>query len=549
VPLSDKPIVLLIDADPRELERGESYLRSELDDSFRVEPVGSLEIAESLVRQWHHENERVVLVIVHAAGDPLRGFLGSVREMLPDTRIVGYCRAEETDDAEEQNDFFFCTLRDPWLAPDETVAPILKELLFRRREERQRTVDQVEVIGYTWAPRSHQIRDQLARNRVRYHWIDPEAGSGQRISEASGAFEPDDLPLIVFPDGSRLANPDDDEIAEKLGFQTEAGRELYDLIIVGGGPAGLAAAVYGASEGLRVVVIEQVAPGGQAGCSALIENYLGFPEGISGADLAARAVDQAVKFGAEIVVPRHATRLIDHHSYKIVDLGDDGEVVGYSVLIATGVEYRRLSCPGAEKLSGAGIYYGATTAEAARYRGEEVCLLGGGNSAGQAAMLLARYARRVLLITAEETLSETMSQYLIERIEATGNIDIRTSSTVVDTRGVEKLESVVVENETTGAREEIATRGLFIWIGASPHTDWVAGTLERDDDGFILTGRDIRSREPFDALGRWPYALETSVPGVFVAGDVRHDSVKRIGSAVGEGSMAIQFVHRYLREA
>jgi thioredoxin reductase (NADPH) len=548
MPLSDKPIVLLVDADPGELEKGEAYLRSKLPDSFRVEAVGSLEIAESLIRQWKHESERVVLLIVHSAGDPLRNFLEIVRELSPETRIVGYCLEEEAIVDDGGDDSFFSTLRDPWAAPDETVSPILKELLFRRRAERQRTVEQVEVIGYTWAPRSHQIRDQLARNRVRYRWIDPEAGSGQRLPEASGAFEPDDLPLIVFPDGSRLSNPDDDEIAGKLGFQTEAVHDLYDLIIVGGGPAGLAAAVYGASEGLRVVVIEQVAPGGQAGCSALIENYLGFPDGISGADLAARAVDQATKFGAEIVVPRHAEKLIDHQSYKVVDLGDDGEVVGYSVLIATGVEYRTLSCPGAEKLSGAGIYYGATTAEAARYRGEDVCLLGGGNSAGQAAMLLARYARRVLMITAEESLAETMSQYLVDRIEATGNIDVRTSSTVVDTRGEEKLESIVVESGT-GEREEIATRGLFIWIGASPHTDWVAGTLERDADGFILTGRDLGSKEPFDAIGRWPYALETSVPGVFVAGDVRHDSVKRIGSAVGEGSMAIQFVHRYLREA
>ena len=320
-------------------------------------------------------------------------------------------------------------------------------------------------------------------------------------------------------------------------------------MIVGGGPAGLAAAVYASSEGLRTVIIERVVPGGQAGSSALIENYLGFPDGISGAELASRAVTQAQKFGAEILLTRSATALRDERGVRVITLDDDTEIAGHAVLLAMGVDYRRLEAEGAERFTGSGVYYGAAAAEAARVRDRDVCLLGSGNSAAQAALLLARYARRLTIITIDPTLETTMSHYLVERIRALPNVKLMTKTSVVEVKGADRVESIVIEDLDTKEKRELRTDALFIWIGAKPHTDWLSGAVARDKQGFVLTGRDLRRAhlEGWDA-DRWPSHLESSMHGVFVAGDVRHGSVKRVGSAVGEGAMAVQLIHDYLKE-
>lgn len=408
----------------------------------------------------------------------------------------------------------------------------------------------MRVVGDRWSPRAHEVRDFLARARVRYTWEDVSRSAEARALAASAGEDARRLPLLFFPDGARLADPSDEALAEKLGMSTRADGRFYDLVIVGGGPAGLAAAVYGASEGLRTVIVEGEAPGGQAGQSASIENYLGFPEGLSGADLAARAVEQAERFGAEIVATRRAVRLEADGAYRCVHL-DDGETLEcHSVLLATGVEWRELEAPGCGELVGAGVYYGAAAAEAEAVRGRDVHLVGAGNSAGQAAMFLSRYARSVTLMAVEESFAERMSDYLLRRVEDTPNIRQRPCCTVDRADGSGRLEAITVRDVNTGEMETVSTEALFVFIGAAPRTEWLEETLARDERGFILTGSSL----PRDGAGRiagWqeerrPFLLETSLPGVFAAGDARSGSVKRVASAVGEGAMAVQFVHEYL---
>jgi thioredoxin reductase (NADPH) len=409
----------------------------------------------------------------------------------------------------------------------------------------------VQVIGDQWSPRSHQVRDFLARNGVHYHWSDLGRGErGRRLLEKAGAGT-DRLPVLVFPDGAWLADPTDAELAERVGLRTEAERPFYDLIIVGGGPAGLAAAVYGASEGLRTLIVEQEAPGGQAGQSASIENYLGFPEGITGADLARRAVSQAERFGVEILGARRVERVNAKGAYRSVTLDGDDELRCHAVLLSTGVAWRVLDAPGCPRLIGAGVYYGAAGAEAHAVGGKDVYLLGGGNSAGQAAMLLARFARSVTMLVLEDSVEARMSKYLVERIQGTPNIHVRTGHTVVEAHGEGRLEQITIQDVNSEQTETLLANALFVFIGAAPRTEWLEGTVLRDEDGYILCGGEmLRDGAPADEwpLERDPYLLETSVPGIFVAGDVRAGSVKRVASAVGEGSMAVTFVHQYLRD-
>jgi thioredoxin reductase (NADPH) len=417
------------------------------------------------------------------------------------------------------------------------------------REDR---VDEtVQVIGDQWSPRSHQVRDFLARNGVHYHWTDLGRGErGRRLLEQAGAGT-DRLPVLVFPDGAWLADPTDAELAERVGLRTEAERPFYDLIIVGGGPAGLAAAVYGASEGLRTLIVEQEAPGGQAGQSASIENYLGFPEGITGADLARRAVSQAERFGVEILGARRVERVGAQGAYRSVALDGGDELRCHAVLLSTGVAWRVLDAPGCPRLIGAGVYYGAAGAEAHAVGGKDVYLLGGGNSAGQAAMLLARFARSVTMLVLEDSVEARMSKYLVERIQGTPNIHVRTGHTVVEAHGEGRLEQITIQDVNSERTETLLANALFVFIGAAPRTEWLEGTVLRDEDGYVLCGGEMlrdEGRPDEWPLERDPYLLETSVPGIFVAGDVRAGSVKRVASAVGEGSMAVTFVHQYLRD-
>ena len=407
----------------------------------------------------------------------------------------------------------------------------------------------VRVVGHRWAKHSHELKDFLGRNLVPYRWLDLDRGREGQDFLGELALDAPHLPVVVLPDGTALADPSVAELADALGLHAHPDTRYYDLVIVGGGPAGLAAAVYGASEGLSTLMIERQAPGGQAGTSSRIENYLGFPMGVSGADLARRAVTQARRLGAEILAPQEATRLELNGPYKILHLKDGTEITARAVIIATGVSYRELSTPGLHELSGAGVYYGAATTEAQAAQGEDVFVVGAANSAGQGAMYFSRFARSVTMLVRGADLSARMSQYLIDQISNMPNISVRPHTHVVEAHGDDHLEALTLEDTETGEQEQVPASFLFVFIGAQPRNDWLGGLLATDEHGYILAGPDLGGRPPGWTPARLPYFLETSVPGVFVAGDARHGSIRRVAGGVGEGSTCVQLVHRYLADA
>jgi thioredoxin reductase (NADPH) len=407
----------------------------------------------------------------------------------------------------------------------------------------------LRVIGHRWSPRLHEIVDFLTRNQVPYQWLDVEnSKEASYLLEQLGLGD-QKVPVVIFPDGSYLVNPNELQIAKKINLKTHAEKPFYDLIIIGSGPAGLAAGVYGASEGLCTLLVEQEAPGGQAGTSSCIENYLGFPAGVSGGELASRAVAQAERFGAEIVTPQKAVRVTVDGQYRGVDLADGSELRCHTLLLACGVSYCKLDVPGIDALTGAGVYYGASIAEAMSCSNEDVYIVGGGNSAGQAAIYFAKYARHVTMLVRDDSLAKDMSKYLIDRIEHTDNIEVKTCTRVVAVQGKDHLESITIVNDKTHEEKTLPATALFIFIGAEPHTGWLNGVVKGDEKGFVLSGPDLmhEGRPPKGwPLDREPFFLETSVPGIFTAGDVRHGSIKRVASGVGEGAMAVHFIHRYL---
>jgi thioredoxin reductase (NADPH) len=476
--------------------------------------------------------------------------LERVRGQVPDAKLLLLTAYADTDVAIKAiNDIGLdYYMLKPWDPPEERLYPVIDDLLGDWRGGHPEDESQLTVVGHRWADRSFEIKAFLARNHVPYRWLDIERDDeAGRLFELAGA-EPEHLPLVLVPEGDTVRNPTTLALAEALGLRTRAEQPLYDLCIVGGGPAGLAAAVYAASEGLRTVVVERDAPGGQAGQSASIENYLGFPKGLSGADLTHRAVAQVARFGAEMVVAREAVGLRLNGPVRAVVIDGADELEARSVVIATGVSYRRLEAAGLEELGSRGVHYGASASEAAQCEGQEVYLVGAANSAGQAALNLARYAKRVVLLVRGAGLELTMSQYLVERIDAANNIEVRLGCEVAAARGEEHLESLTLRDRATGETEDVDTSFLFVFIGAMPRTDWLGDDVLRDDHGFVVTGPELlqrtgRSSWPED---RPPFALETSIPGVFAAGDVRLDSMKRVASAVGEGGMAVHLVHRFL---
>lgn len=520
-----RSFVLLIDSDAQTLAKRRGEIEQAVGGALSIEAVASFSAAESFLTEIHEAGQRLEVVVASSDGDESvrEQFLGRVGAAYPNARTILIGRE------------------------DGDVAALVREAAAERRNTRGPIV---EIVGDTWSPRAHQIKDFFCRHRVPYRWIDVEGDRRATRSPGIDELGPESFPLLVFGDGTELHNPSNDEVAEKLGFETHAQEDFYDLVIVGAGPAGLAAAVYASSEGLRTLVLERHAAGGQAGTSTLIENYLGFPEGLSGAELASRAVTQATRFGAEMLLTKEAVRLTNEGNLHCLTLNDGSTISTRAAVIATGVRYTQLKVPGADRLHGSGIYYGAASAEAGRYRGKEVCLLGGGNSAGQAAMLLARHAKRVRMIVFDDDIAARMSLYLAARIRATPNIELLTSTRIAEVNGDERLESVVLENVQTNARRTVETTGLFVSIGAKPHTAWLEGAVRLGEDGFIITGRDLTRRAGLEQwpLQRWPMHLETSMPGVFAVGDARSGSVKRIGSAVGEGAMVVQFVHEWLRE-
>jgi thioredoxin reductase (NADPH) len=548
-----KPVLLAVDDDAQVLRAVERDLRREYGNQFRVMRADSGEAALDALRQLKLRNDPVALMLVDQRMPKMTGveFIEQASVLFPEAKralLTAYADTEAAIGAinRARVDYY---LMKPWDPPEENFYPILNDLLDDWQASFHPPFEGIRVIGHRWSPRAIEVKSFLAGNHVPYQWLDVEADAEaeQLLTETERSH----LPLVLFPDGSRLESPTPMQIAARIGLRTQANQQFYDLIIIGGGPAGLAAAVYGASEGLRTVMVERQAPGGQAGTSSRIENYLGFPSGLSGADLARRAVTQARRFGVEMLAAE-ASNLRCQDSYRFVQLADGSELSSHVILIATGVDWRKLDLPGVDRLSGAGVYYGAAMTEAISCRDEDVYVVGGANSAGQAAMHLSKYARHVTMLTRGAGLSATMSQYLIDQIEATPNITVRRNTVVVEAHGDGRLEAITIANVETDARETLPTKSLFIFIGALPHTDWLAGKLERDEYGFILSGPDLlRDGRKSPNARRWPlerepFLLETSVPGVFVAGDVRHGSIKRVASSVGEGAIAVQFMHQYL---
>jgi thioredoxin reductase (NADPH) len=551
-----KPVILTVDDDADVLRAIERDLRQHYSDRYRILRAESGIAALDLLRRLKQRNDSVALLLVDHRMPEMNGVetLVEAIKLYPNSKRVLLTAYADTEaaikaiNAVQLNHY----LLKPWDPPEQHLYPVLDDLLDDWSADFHPPFEGVRVLGTRWSAKSYDVRDFLARNQVPYQWLDADAADREpEVKRLLESLKQDELklPLVWFPDGHCLPEPDSQQIAEKLGLRTRAGLEFYDLAILGGGPAGLAAAVYGASEGLKTVMVEQEAPGGQAGLSSRIENYLGFPSGLSGADLARRAVTQARRFGVEIVSPQQAMGIRVNGPYRYVRLRDGNEFSCHALLLAMGVQWRKLEIPGVDRLQGAGVYYGGGSTEAISCRDEDVYIVGGANSAGQAAMFFSRYARRVVMVVRGESLAASMSQYLIDQIKETGNIHVEYSSRIAEVHGETRLESISIKCDLTGDVSQVPAAALFIFIGAEPRTGWLDGTVERDTRGFILTGPDLMrdgKRPKGWTLERSPGLLETNVPGIFAVGDVRYGSIKRVASGVGEGSIAIQFVHQYL---
>ncbi len=546
-----RPVILTVDDDPGVAAAVRRDLAARYGEDYRV--IGSTSGAEALdvLARLTLRDEPVALIVSDQRMPRMTGieFLGRSRTDAPDAKLLLLTAYADTDVAitainDIGLDYY---LMKPWDPPAERLYPVVDDLLGDWRSAHPDVTSEVRLVGTRWSEHAHDLKLFLTRNYVPYRWYDVEKDDeGVRLQQLAGAGA-GDLPLVLLPSGPTLRDPAPVELASALGLRTAASRPLYDVCIVGGGPAGLAAAVYAASEGLATVIVERQAPGGQAGQSAAIENYLGFPRGLSGADLTQRAIAQASRFGAELVLAREVSGLDVRGPVRAVLLSSEGEIEARSVILASGVSYRTLGAPGTKELTGRGIYYGATAAEAAQTAGDVVYLVGAANSAGQAALNFAAHARHVVMLVRAGSLEETMSQYLVARILASPAISVRYRTEVAAAAGEGHLQSLTLRDRDTGVTDHVETEWLFVFIGAAPRADWLGDEIARDQHGFVITGPDLV------AAGRWtgsrpPHALETSVPGVFAAGDVRLDSMKRVASAVGEGAMSVYFVHRFLAE-
>ncbi len=547
-----KPTILTVDDDPAVSQAITRDLRQRYGAEYQIVRATSAADALTVLHEYALRDRRVALIASDQRMPEMTGieFLEQAREHAPDAKLVLLTAYADTDVAIKAiNDIGLdYYLLKPWDPPEERLYPVLDDLLDDWRGAHLDDAGDLRVVGHRWSERSHEIKTFLARNHVPYRWFDLELDDeARRLHEAAHATATD-LPLVLVPDAEPLRAPSTLDLAGALGLQTRAEQPLYDLCIVGGGPAGLAAAVYGASEGLQTVVVEREAPGGQAGQSAAIENYLGFPKGLSGADLTHRAVAQAKRFGAEMVLARDVVGFETRGPVRAVRFDDGSEIEARSVLVATGVSYRLLTAPGLEALTGRGVYYGSTASDARLCAGDTVYVVGAANSAGQAVLNIAQFARRVVLLVRADALEKAMSMYLVERIRATENVEVRLQTEVIEGSGSDHLEALTLFDRGAGTKEEVLTNWLFVFIGASPRTDWLGPDVARDGRGFVITGPDLLPRNdgPRWLLSRPPFPLETSVPGVFAAGDVRLDSMKRVASAVGEGAMSVYLVHRYL---
>ncbi len=544
-----KPTILAVDDDPMVLQAIARDLRERYGASHSVVRASSGAEALSVITELSLRGRPVALVITDQRMPAMTGIelLEQARPHVPDAKYLLLTAYADTDVAirainEIGLDYY---LLKPWDPPAEHLYPVVDDLLGDWQSAHPESTVDVRVVGHRWSERSHDLKTFLARNHVPYAWLDVDRDlEAQRLVGLADA-DVADLPLVLLPD-TVLRAPTTRDLADALGLRTRTEQPLYDVCIVGGGPAGLAAAVYAASEGLSTVIVERDSPGGQAGQSAAIENYLGFPRGLSGSDLTQRAVAQVSRFGAEMVLARDVAALEERGPVRAVVFSDGGEVEARAVIVATGVSYRRLDGRGLDELTGAGVYYGATASEAGQCAGDVVYIVGAANSAGQAGLNLARFASRVVFVVRGRSLADSMSAYLVDRIEAAENIDVVVESEVVAGSGEGHLESLTIADRRDGTERTVETNWLFVFIGASPRTDWLGEAVTRDERGFVVTGPPVVSAGAHWPLSRVPFPLETSVPGVFAAGDVRSDSMKRVASAVGEGAMAVSFVHGYL---
>ena len=548
-----KPVIWTVDDDPEVLTAVERDLRRHYGDRYKVISADSGASALEAVKQLKLRNEPVALFLVDQRMPRMSGveFLAKAIEFYPDAKRALLTAYADTDAAirainSVQIDHY---LMKPWNPPEEHLYGVVDDMLDDWQASCHPVFEGVRLVGHRWSPQASEIRDFLGRNFVPYEWLNVETDeSAKRLLATTGAAA-SSLPIVVFPDGSFLGNPPIAEVARKLELKTKAEFPFYDLVVVGAGPAGLAAAVYGAADGLHTLLVEREAPGGQAGLSSRIENYLGFPTGLSGSDLARRAVAQARRFGVEILTPQEGKSVRIEGPARVLTLADGVEVGCRALLIATGIAFRNLEVPGLERLSGAGVYYYAPMSEAFSYRDGDIYVVGGANSAGQAAMYFSKFARQVTMLVRGACLSATMSQYLENQIAATKNIAVRFNSNVIAVGGGDRCETITILDSKTCAQETVPANALMIYAGAIPRTDWLAGVVERDAQGYLISGQHLlrEGRRPTGwTADRDPFYLETSVPGIFVAGDVRHRSAKGVTSGVGEGAMAVKLVHEYL---
>jgi thioredoxin reductase (NADPH) len=550
-----KPIILTVDDEPQVLNAIGRDLQQHYQGQYRFVKATSGAEALDAVRQLKQRNAPIALFLADQRMPGMNGieFLSEAKDFYPDARKVLLTAYADTEVA------IACInsigldhyLLKPWDPREQNLFPVLDDVLSDWLATASLPYDGIRVAGTLWSARCHEVKDFLARNQIPYLWLDIEKDPVALELVESVKEDQHRLPVVFFPDGTVLQEPDNRTLADKVGLHTQASHRFYDLIIVGAGPAGLAAAVYGASEGHRTALIEKEATGGQAGTSSRIENYLGFPKGLSGADLARRATAQATRLGAEILTAQEVVDVQIEDPYRLVKLGDGTVLSCRAVVIATGVTVREHSAPGVKAFNGAGVYYGAAVTEAAYYKGEHIYVVGGANSAGQGAMFFSRYASKITMVVRGSGLEKGMSQYLVDQISATENIEVLLRSVVVGAEGTDRLEAISIKNSDTGQTETVPAAAMFVFVGAVPHTEMVAGLLERDRAGFILTGRDlVRDGELPKKwrLKRDPFLLETSVPGIFAAGDVRHGAIRRVASAVGEGSTAINLVNQYVKE-
>lgn len=549
-----KPVLMTVDDDPEVLGAIDRDLRAHYGSQYRVMKVATGADAVNTARRLKERGTPIAMFIVDQRMPWMTGteVLTEVQKIHPESKKVLLTAYADTDAAITSINTIGLDhyLMKPWDPPEEKLYPVLDDLLADWSSRVRLPFDGIRVAGARWSPESFAAKDFLSRNQVPYQWIDVDHDEPMRELISSMPSGMGGLPVIFLPDGSRLVNPALPDLADSVGLQTRAKLPFYDLVVIGGGPAGLANALYGATEGLKTLLIEENAPGGQAGTSSKIENYLGFPSGITGADLAQRATAQVKRFGAEILTAREVVGIRREDPYRIIKLSDGSEVSCYAAVFTTGMSVRKLEVPGIDPLLGIGVYYGAAMTEGVTYRDQDVCIVGGANSAGQGALFFSRYARRVTMLIRAKSLSPAMSQYLVDRITATANIDVLNGVEVSTVSGDGRLDHVSVRNVDTGEETPLDSAAMFIFIGTAPHSAMVAGTLELDEKGFILTGPDlprtVRGIRGWN-LDRDPFMFETNVPGVFAAGDVRSGANRRVAAAVGEGSAAIYSVHRYLQ--